>query len=256
MVQDGATELAAAGARVNRNILLLAALLLAVVFGFLFFYPTRNSEPRNDAERKIAFAVEQASNACLADVTTKERKEIENRVAAGVTDIGARGSITVENTRSAVDLALSEPGLLAEREKVRECIKQSLPLFLGLQQERATGAAAKGNPELEPARAVATKAVREGWIYYEEAAGDATDEGVFGVAGRPKLPSYRDLSVGTILKARSTARLRQGPGKTEVLSLVDAGTCARIAAAPSNPFPTEKASSGGHLRVEILSRCP
>ncbi|HEX9964377.1 MAG TPA: hypothetical protein VGB04_05270 [Allosphingosinicella sp.] len=173
-------------------------------------------------------------------------------------DIGAKGSITVENTRRAVDLALSEAGLLAEREKVRECIKQNLPMLLGLAGGEATGPAPARDSEagLRAPGEAAPKVLRKGWIYYEEVGGEATDEGVFGVAGQPRLPPYRELTGGAVLKARSTARLRQGPGKTEVLAKVEAGTCVRIAAPPSNPFPTQQASSGGHLLVEILSRCP
>lgn len=240
----------------TRNIFILTILLLAAVFGFLLFYPSQKAEPRNDGERKIAFAVEQASNACLADVTTTERKDIENRVAAGVSDIGANGSITVENTRKAVDIALSEPGLLAERDKVRECIKESLPMLLGLGTQ-APGNSGGSDPEIQTPGMVPPKVLRKGWIYYEEAGGDATEYGVFGIPGQPKLPNYRDLAMGTVLKARSNARLRQGPSKTtEFLGMVEAGTCVRIAATPSNPRPPENASSGGHLPVEVLSRCP
>lgn len=240
---------------VSRTMLIIGGLMVAAVFAYLFFYPIdTNGPPANDWERKVSFAVDKAGQACLDDTTTTQRKEIESRVEAEIGKIGAAGNATVESTRRAVDIALSEGGLLQEREKVRECIKDRLLIILGTAQTATPSPA----PVKPAAPAIGPPAaVGQGYVYYEEAAGESTDDGVFGLAQGSSLPAYDAIKAGTVLEARSTARMREGPSsRTALRGKVEAGQCVRVISPPANESKPQNASSGGYLQVEKLSGCP
>lgn len=98
-----------------------------------------------------------------------------------------------------------------------------------------------------------------GYVYYEELQGSPTNSGVFRPLYLRDNPAYQSLTIGTVLRAVKTARFRTGPGSLSALanpSKVEAGECVRIIDRPLNPVLVSKASSGGHLRVELLSSCP
>lgn len=98
-----------------------------------------------------------------------------------------------------------------------------------------------------------------GYIYYEELQGSPTNAGVFRPLNTQNNPAYGNLKIGSILRAVKTARFRIGPGSLSDIAKpprVDAGDCVRIVGYPLNPVAVTKASSGGHLQVELLNVCP
>ncbi len=103
------------------------------------------------------------------------------------------------------------------------------------------------------------KVLGSGYIYYEELQGFPTNSGVFRPLKLQNNPAYGNLQIGTVLRAVKTARFRKGPGSLSDIAnppKIDAGECVRITNNPSNPVSVVKASSGGHLQVELIDRCP
>lgn len=100
--------------------------------------------------------------------------------------------------------------------------------------------------------------IAKGYVYYEELVGSPTSEGVFTPLLAANNPHYGELTVGTILKAVRTARFRTGPSSLARLASpekVEAGECVKILNKPAHPVRVSKATSGGHLEVELLSTC-
>ncbi|WP_156800056.1 hypothetical protein [Novosphingobium resinovorum] len=96
-----------------------------------------------------------------------------------------------------------------------------------------------------------------GFVYFEERQGRSTEDGVFRVRGTAALPAYSGLDRGTLMRATSTARVREEPTKhSEYLGAFKAGQCASIEEKPSNPTPNlTSATSGGWVLVRAV-KCP
>lgn len=96
-----------------------------------------------------------------------------------------------------------------------------------------------------------------GFVYFEEQQGRSTEDGVFRVRGIATLPPYNSLERGVVMRATSTARVREEATKhSEYLGEFTAGQCARIEQKPSNPTPNlTTATSGGWVLVRAI-KCP
>lgn len=205
----------------------------------------------NDSTAKIVMqAIDGAARICKLFEQTSTNRKIDVRVLREL--IGAGGSTEETAIKSAYDLSLSENGRLTVDSKTRDCMVTETDKLLA----RMLVPGVKIAQTSEVAMTTDGEPLR-GFIYYEEQNGQMTEDGVFRVIGSQQLPVYSRLTVGSILRATSTARVRQEATKaSDFLGQFQAGQCARIERDANAPLSKlTSASSGGWIFAQAIA-CP
>ena len=99
----------------------------------------------NDRESRVRIAIEAASNICLLDQSRKSSDSFLSSVVASISKLDAQGKLERETATRSVDLAIDNEALLDERDRVRTCMKEQVPIYLA--QE---GLLNPGQVELSP----------------------------------------------------------------------------------------------------------
>lgn len=227
-----------------------------LLIAYILIRPSPVPEPTDPWERKINVAVDQASKACLLNVSTSEKRQIRTELTARLRGVGGEGASTVETTRKSVNDTFSEAGQLAEDRSLRDCVARQIDKFLQYSPAAVAKEAAAQDHPAAGGRGGPSGAAT-GFVYYEENHGALTDDGVFGPVDGSSAPAYSQLHRGMVLKSVEGAILRSKEnGRGQVVRRLGAGQCVQLLEMPYLPHPDlTSATSGGRIKVQAIA-CP
>lgn len=121
------------------------AILLMVVF--ILTGPALLRIFESERERQVRSAIEAASNICLLDQSRKSSDNFLSSVITSIRKLDAQGKLERETATRSVDLAIDKESLLYERERVRACMKEQVPIYLAQGGLLALDQASKNAPK-------------------------------------------------------------------------------------------------------------
>lgn len=132
------------GGAMKRNWVFIA--LLALGAAVVYFLLRQDRPPTDDWGQRIDFAVHAASEQCLLNATSSEKRVIEATALARLKDLGVGGSSSIEKKRRSVSDVLSESAQLQQDKDLRDCMIRQTDHFLGYSTPSPTPAPAGTAP--------------------------------------------------------------------------------------------------------------
>lgn len=251
--------------------------MIAIATAFLIWRPDpfRNQDTDTLLRRSKA-ATQYASEVCKPDLSVLEKQSISTDVAASLRRLTTDSKANRETLSNSINHSLSDQSQLVLDDRIRGCMVAQASWHIATEggsikgggrapswppagSINGSGTASRGDVREARPPIADTRPVDdgpEGFVYFEERNGRATEDGRFVPVDGMALPAYGAIKVGQVLEALGTARMRRGPGtEFQIVTNIAGRDCVRVLTAPSNEVRVTGATSGGHLRVRQIA-CP